>query len=102
MTVIKLNVPSQGYRRFLSPDEIRARREAEARGVLAEVERMREDQASESRNSEISPSLNNTSATGRTRSSGAGENAMMACASTALVERDAAGLKCQAPMSARR
>jgi hypothetical protein len=61
MTVIKLNVPSQGYRRFLSPDEIRARREAEARGVVAEVVQLREDQTSESCNSEISPSRSHTS-----------------------------------------
>ena len=56
MTVIKLNVPSQGYRRFLSPDEIRARREADARGVLAEVVQLREDGTGESCNSDISPS----------------------------------------------
>jgi hypothetical protein len=61
--VVVHRVFGPAYRRFLSPEELRARREAEACGVLAEVVQLREDQTGESCNSEISPSLNNTSAT---------------------------------------
>jgi hypothetical protein len=59
VTVIKWQ--REAYRRFLTPQELRAYREAEERGVLADIVQLREDQMSESCNSEISPSRSNTS-----------------------------------------